>query len=88
MTRFLANCILFLAVFFLPPYLTFLLILACIFLFNEFVESILWAYMLDVLYGGAGSWGIHFNYFFTVCACLFFFFSFQLKKMLKFYSVS
>lgn len=88
MMRIFSNCILLLSVFFLPPYLAFLLILAFIFIFDTFVESIAWAYILDILYGGGGFIGVHFHYLFTVFAIILFALSFQLKKMLKFYSVA
>ena len=85
MIRIFSNCILILSVFFLPPYLTYILIFAGIFIFDTFAESILWACILDILYGGGGFFGIHFHYLFTVFAAVFFLCSFQLKSMLKFY---
>lgn len=87
MMRFFSNCILILSVYFLSPYLTFILILAFIFIFEYFVESIAWAYILDILYGGGGFFGIHFHYVFTLLIVIFFPFSFPLKKMLKFYPI-
>ena len=87
MLRIFSNCILILSVFFLPPYITFILILALVFVFDMFVESIAWAFILDVLYGGGGFWGMHFNYIFTLVALIFFLSSFKLKKVLKFYPV-
>ena len=85
MIRIFSNCILLLSVFFLPPYLIFIFILALIFVFDTFAESILWAFILDILYGGGGFWGIHVHYLFTLFTAIFFLCSFQLKSMLKFY---
>ena len=58
----LSNCILILSVFFLPPYATFLLILVFIFVFDAFIRSIAWAFILDIFYGGGGFLGIHPQY--------------------------
>ena len=86
--RVFANCVALLSIFFLPPYFTFLFLLSFIFAFDFFLESIFWAYLLDILYGGGGFWIIHFQYIFTVCAIILFFFSFPIKKMLKFYPIA
>jgi len=85
MMRIFSNSILLVSVFFLPPTVTFLLLLACTFIFDTFLESIAWAFVLDILYGAGGFMGIHFQYIFTLVAVIFFFSSFRLKKMLKFY---
>lgn len=88
MTRIFSNCILILSVFFLPPYATFLLILVFIFVFDAFIESIAWAFILDIFYGGGGFLGIHSQYLFTIGTVIFFLCSFRIKKMLKFYSAA
>jgi len=88
MWRLFANCTLLLAAFFLPPYGALLVIFGFIFIFDAFVESVAWAFVLDILYGGGGFFGIHFDYLLTAITIAFFLSSFQIKRMLTFYPIA
>ena len=95
--RIIIDILLIFSVFLLPPYISFIIIIGLIFVFNNFVESLLASFVLDLLYG-IKSLTIQDNSFLYrvlldfVCSHRFFFItlfifiiSFNLKKMLKFY---
>ncbi len=86
MYRLFSNLLVFLSIFFLPVYITALMLIALIFTFDYFVEALLWAYIVDVLYGGGGSiFGFGFNYIFLFIMAVIFLVSFRVKKSLVFY---
>jgi len=83
MARIISNILLVLSVFVLPVYISVFFILISIFLFDNFVEAILWAFVIDILYGGGGILGIHFVYFFTLIMLIAYIFSFKFKEVLR-----
>lgn len=83
MFRILANLLLFLSVLFLPVYVSIVLILVCIFLFNNFAESIAFGFLLDLFYSGGNVFGLNFAYFITSFIFVFYLVSFKLKTILR-----
>jgi len=72
-----------LSVFMLPIYVSIFLILISIFFFNNFVEAMLFGFIIDLLYGSGTILGLHFAYFFTIIILIFYLFSFKLKEILR-----
>ena len=86
MLRLFLNIIIFLSIFFLPAYITALVIIASIFIFNNFIESMFWAFIIDILYGGGKFFGgLEFNCIFVFAITIIFLISFRIKKILIFY---
>ena len=83
MFRILSNFILILSVFLLPVYLSVFLILLSIFLFDNFIEAIAWAFLVDLLYSGGSFFGFHLQYFFTIVVSFFYLVSFRLKTVIR-----
>lgn len=83
MFRLLANILLILSVFILPVYISVILILLCIFIFNNFIESIIFGYLLDIFYSGGSVFGINFSYSITALIFICYLFSFKLKTVLR-----
>ncbi len=84
MMRFFINILVFLSVVYLPTYLGALVVVICIFMYENFIESIFWAYLIDVLYGGGKFFHFAFPYIFTLFIGVLYLSSFKLKKMLRF----
>ena len=85
MLRSIANILAFFSVFFLPPYLTLALLTACILFFESFIESVLYAFLADVLYSSGMIFGASFHYPYTLFIIMVLIFAIRIKKMLKFY---
>ena len=85
MKRLAVNILILLLVFIFPPYISALIIAGLIFVFDNFIESIVWAYIIDTMYGGGFSFGLHFQYILTVFMIVVYIASFQFKKSVKFY---
>lgn len=83
MIRILCDIGLLLSVFLLPSYVTFVLVLFCILFLGNFVESIVFGFLLDLLYGGGGFFNINVFYFFTALIFIFYILSIKLKKILR-----
>lgn len=85
MKRIFSDLLILISVFIFPPYLSALLTVVFIFIFPVFFESIIWAFIIDILYGGGLFWGHEFHYVFTFFVIIIFALSFKLKKQIKFY---
>ncbi len=83
MIRIFLNIILILSIFILPVYVSVVLIFISVFLFKNFIEAIIFGFLIDTLYGSGTILGIHFAYFFTAIIFIFFLISFKFKKMLR-----
>lgn len=83
MKRILTNILLMFSVFLLPVYVSVIFIVASIFFFNNFVEAMIFGFVIDLLYGNGSIFGIHFAYFFTLIILILYLFSFSLKKILR-----
>ena len=81
--RLIADILLILMIFILPSYISIILIFIAIILFNNFFESIIFAYFLDILYSNGVIFGYHFAYMFTLISLIFYIFSFSLKKVVR-----
>jgi len=84
--RIFLNIFLFVSVIFFPPYISMVFIFLFIFLYEHFIESIFWAFLLDTIYGSGAFWGVHLPYLFTIGITIIFIISFRFKKMVRFYS--
>jgi len=83
MFRIISNLLLILSIFLLPVYISVILIFISIFLFKNFIEAIIFGFLIDLLYGSGTIFGYHFAYFFTALVFIFFILSFKLKKILR-----
>ena len=83
MIRIFANLFIILSIFILPIYFSIFLIFIAILIFNNFIESIVLGYIIDLLYGSGSTFGFHFAYFFTIVIIIFYLLSFKLKKILR-----
>ncbi len=83
MIRILSNIFLLVAVFLFPIYLSIVLILFFIFSLDNFFESIIFAYILDLLYSGGSIFGINFPYSITLLIFIVYLISFRLKTILR-----
>jgi len=81
--RIIADIVLILSVFLLPSGVTIILIFASVLFFNNFIESIIFSFILDMLYGNGRIFGYHFAYFFTTISIIFYLISFKIKKMVR-----
>ncbi len=86
--RVLSNLLIVLALFTMPWWFTVLLVLAAIFLFKHFFESLFFAIVLDSYYGAPGASFVGPNIFFLTVLGGTFLLSFFLKKHLRFYESS
>jgi len=85
MIRLVINLLTILSVFVFPPYVTALFLSLTIVFFPFYFESVLFALILDVVYGGGKIFGVEFPFIFTSIFLVFFLISFKIKTMLKFY---
>ena len=83
--RIIVDLILLLAIFIMPWWLSLLLIIAAIFYFNTFYESVIFAILLDGFYGIPGLTFYGINAFFTTVIGVIFILLIFLKPRLKFY---
>jgi hypothetical protein len=85
MNRIFANIAILASVFIFPPYIAALLMAGLIFFFDNFIESIFWAYCTDAIYGGGLTFGLHFQYLMTLIMLVLYGASFPIKRAVKFY---
>lgn len=83
MLRILINLLIILSIFMLPAYISVILILFSIIIVNDFIEAVIWAILIDVLYGGGSIFGLHFAYFFTAVVLVCYLSSFKIKSALR-----
>jgi len=81
--RIVGDVILILSVFLLPSYVSVILIFTSILIFDNFMESIIFGFILDLLYGSGRVFGYHFTYFFTLISIIFYLASFKIKEMVR-----
>ncbi|MFH0755340.1 MAG: hypothetical protein V1910_01590 [bacterium] len=81
--RFFSDLLIVLSVFILPIYISVFLIFLAIFLFNNFIEAIIWIFLINLLYGGGNIFGLNFAYFFILIIFIFYLISFKLKTILR-----
>jgi hypothetical protein len=75
-----------LSVFLLPPYITAVFLFVLMFFFEDFFEGVIFAYIIDRIYGGGKVLGLDFPFIFTIFFLILFLISLKLKTVLKFYS--
>ena len=83
MIRIFCDLALLLSVFLLPPYVTLFFVLVSILFMESFVESIIFGFLLDLIYGGGSFLNIEIFYFFTLLIFIFYIISIKLKKVLR-----
>jgi hypothetical protein len=86
--RIILNFIVAFSILFMPWWLTSLLIIFGIFGFNNFYESILWAFVMDGIYAIPLERYSGYMLVYTSTIVGFFIISIYLKKIIKFYSRS
>jgi len=85
MLRMLSLFFLFISFYLLPWWFSFVFAIILIFSFNFFIESVVFGYLLDTIYGASGLTFLGISHFFLVFFVILFLISFWIKKMLKFY---
>jgi len=85
MYRLLSNILILLSVFLFPAYISALILVFFIFVFNNFFEAVFWSYLIDILYGAGLAFSLGYNYFFLIVIAIIFLSSFRIKKTLVFY---
>lgn len=86
MIRVIIDIIILFFVFVLPSYITAFLLVLSIIMFHNYFESIVLAYILDILYGGGLLFGYNFHFVFTASILIIFLISIKAKTFIKFYS--
>ncbi len=84
MFRLFSNVLIFLSIFLLPSYISILIIILGTLIFEKFLESMIYGFVLDILYGNGSIFGFHFAYFFTLVGIFFYFISFKTKTFIRF----
>ncbi len=85
MFRFISSLLVLISVFLLPTFITAVFLFILIFIFDNFFEALVFAYIMDILYRGGTLFGFTSPYLFTFVFLLIFLISFKLKTVLKFY---
>jgi len=85
MLRSIFSLLALVSVFLLPASITAIFLFFLIFVFDNFFEALIFAYMLDVLYRGGTLFGFTSPFIFTFVFLFIFLISFKLKTVLKFY---
>lgn len=83
MFRIISNIFLILSIFLFPQYITVIFLLISLYIFNNFFESIIYAFILDLLYSNGNTFGIHFGYQITLIIFVLYLLSFKLKAILR-----
>ncbi len=81
--RIIVDIILIISAFLLPNYVSVILIFVSVLIFNNFIESIIFGFILDMLYGSGRIFGYNFAYFFTLISVIFYVISFKIKEMVR-----
>ncbi|TSD03054.1 MAG: hypothetical protein Athens071416_314 [Parcubacteria group bacterium Athens0714_16] len=84
MIRFLADIILFLSIFIFPWWVSLLLILFCIFVFNNFYEALFFAFFIDSAYSLSLFSSVNFYFGVSIFVSIVFVFSYYIKEIVKF----
>lgn len=82
MLRIISNLLIIFSIFLLPQYVTIVLVISAILLFDNFFESIIAGVLLDTIYG-SGVVGLDLGYFFTIFITVFYIASFKIKDVLR-----
>ncbi len=83
MLRIIFNLLILLFIFILPVYISVTIIVIGILLWNNFAESIVYAFLIDILYSGGSIFSLHFAYFFTVFILTLYLVSFRFKQSVR-----
>lgn len=83
MNRVLADILLIIAIYFFPVYLSFILILVAMWYFNNYVESMAFGLIIDLLYSSGHIWGINYSYFFFTLVFILYLLSFKIKANIR-----
>jgi hypothetical protein len=83
MFRIISNIFIIFSLFILPIYVTIFAIIYFIFKQENFIEAIIFGYLIDFIYGSGTIFTIHFAYFFTLFISIIYLVSFKLKTILR-----
>ena len=86
MLRFLLDIVAFILIYIFPPYISAVVLFVLMFFFADYMEGVVFAYFIDVIYGGGKVFGLNYPYIFTTIFVVLFLISLKLKTVLKFYS--
>ena len=84
MFRILSNLFILIAVFVLPIYISVFFVILSVFIFNNFIESGVFGFIIDLLYGSGYFFNLHFAYGFTIVMVIFYLVSIKLKTAVRF----
>ncbi|MFA6227140.1 MAG: hypothetical protein WC631_01495 [Candidatus Paceibacterota bacterium] len=86
MLRVILDIFALIFVFLFPPYITAIFLFVLTFFFTDFLEGVIFAYLIDRIYGSGNIFGFNFPFVFTIIFLILFLISLKLKTVLKFYS--
>jgi len=87
MKRLILDILIFLSILILPTYLSILFVLISVFIFNNFLEAILFSFLISIIYGNP-TFGIISQYAFVLITLFVFLISPKVKEGLRFYNTA